>query len=198
MTYFTEAYDAKIIEILNSGGVGLLPTDTIYGLSCLAQSSNAINRIRRLKGLPGAWPFICLISEVRQAVELGVEPDKLSPAAAHWPAPLTAIVKPKTTTPKYLLHQNGTIALRVPSLAPLRELIAAAGPVVSTSANPHGRAPAACVKEAVRYFGENLDFYVDGGVINGRPSTIAKVENKNLKVIRQGAYRFPSVGKKPS
>ena len=41
----------KIVEVLQLGGVAALPTDTIYGLSCLADKANALERISQMKGL---------------------------------------------------------------------------------------------------------------------------------------------------
>jgi L-threonylcarbamoyladenylate synthase len=82
------------------------------------------------------------------------------------------------------------LAVRVPDNFELRNLIKKTGPIVSTSANLRGQEPAKTVKEARKYFGDRLDFYVDAGHLDSQPSTLVKIENNKLKVVRQGAYEI--------
>ena len=78
----------------------------------------------------------------------------------------------------------------MPAVADLQNLIKQVGPLVSTSANAEGERPAQSVEQARKYFGEQLDFYIDVGKVKTQPSTIARVEKSKLKLVRQGAIKI--------
>jgi L-threonylcarbamoyladenylate synthase len=180
----------KIIEALKDGKVGLLPSDTIYGLSCSALNEKAIKRIYKLKGRDYDKPLIILLASANQALLLGLESKDLELAWKHWPAPLTAIVPAGKSTPEFLHRGTKTLAVRVPYSDDLRMIMDDIGPLVSTSANPQGKEPAKTKKRAEKYFGSKLDFYVDIGELNGEPSTIVEIKKGKLKIIRQGAFEL--------
>jgi L-threonylcarbamoyladenylate synthase len=82
------------------------------------------------------------------------------------------------------------LAVRMPDNNDLRRLIDKVGPIVSTSANLQGQVPAKNVEDAQKYFGDKLDFYVDAGKLNGEPSTLVKIENGQIIILRQGSYKI--------
>jgi L-threonylcarbamoyladenylate synthase len=179
--------DAKVVDSLGSGGVGFMPSDTIYGLSGSAASQAAVERIYRLKDRQHQHRFIILISGLAQLGMLGIERATAQPAEKYWPGPLTAVL-PAPQAPACL--HGDTLAVRLPASLELRQLISIIGPLISTSANPTGKTPAATVAEAQAYFGEQLDFYVDAGRLAGLPSTIVRIEGDGLNVLRQGAVKI--------
>lgn len=183
--------DESVTELLKSGGVGLLPADTVYGLSCMALNKDSVGRIYKLKGRDYNLPFIILLSDIEQAAQLNLDPKDLHPAEKFWPAPLTLIV-PGKNSPAFLHRGRESLAVRIPPDAGLRDLIKQTGPIVSTSANPQGQPPAKNVGEAKEYFGSKLDFYVDAGTLEAQPSTIVEVKNDKLIVTRQGSFRLPA------
>ena len=70
----------------------------------------------------------------------------------------------------------------------LSNLVKKTGPIVSTSANPEGLHFATTIDEAEKYFGNKVDFYVDGGKLEALPSTIIAINNnRGVKILRQGA-----------
>jgi L-threonylcarbamoyladenylate synthase len=79
----------------------------------------------------------------------------------------------------------------------LRALLRETGPVIAPSANPQGMKPAGMIAEAKAYFGDTVDFYVDSGRLSGEPSTVVRVEEGNLTVVREGAVKI-SVEKQTS
>lgn len=79
----------------------------------------------------------------------------------------------------------------MPALAWLRTLLHKTGPLVAPSANLEGHPPAWTVREAKRYFDDKVDFYIDAGRLGGRPSTLIKIENGKVIVLRQGAAKIP-------
>lgn len=182
----------EVADLLGQGAVGLLPSDTIYGLSCAALNESAVERIYRLKGRDYDKPMIILLSDIEQARRVGVDLAELEPVRHFWPAPLTVIVKASKQAPAFLHRGSHQLAVRVPDDERLRKLIRQTGPLVSTSANPQGQEPAETLEQAKYYFGDRLDFYIDAGEIKTSPSTLVRIENSKLNVVRQGAYQLPA------
>lgn len=181
MSYRTDSFDDIIVDLLKGGAVGFMPTDTVYGLSCLASEQAAVERIYDLKKRDANKPFIILIPEISHASKLGINPGALKPLSRIWPAPLSVIC-PAGPAPKYLHRGTQSLALRVPADESLRRLLATTGPLVSTSANLSEKPPVNDTDQAEQVFGERLDFYIDKGPLTGKPSTLAKLENGQLKI----------------
>jgi L-threonylcarbamoyladenylate synthase len=191
VAYFTDKIDAKVETLINQGAVGLLPSDTIYGLSASALRKEAVEKIHVLKGRDGNKPLIVLISHIEQMLELGINNEHLGLVKKHWPSQLSVVFQ-SLEIPSWLHLKTNSLAVRMPAHSELRKLIAKTGPIVSTSANLQGHSPAKSVQEARKIFGETLDFYVDVGRLEGSSSTLVKIENGMLKVLRQGAYKIKS------
>jgi L-threonylcarbamoyladenylate synthase len=172
----------EIAQLLRDGSVVLLPTDTIYGLHALASDERAVGRIRELKGREDTKPFIVLASSIEQLRELGVSaaPEVLSALASVWPAPLTAI----------LPRGGSTVAVRIPALDWLRELIERTGPLVSTSANRSGEPAVTTPSRLARDLHDALDAVVDGGERGGEPSAILDLTSDEPRFIREGERSF--------
>ena len=189
MSYITDRFDEHIIELLKTGGVGFMPADTVYGLSCSALDESAVNRIYRIKYRLEGKPFIILVSDIDQLKLLKIDPREVEPIKQYWPGGLTYICSaPKT--PEWLQRGTKTLAVRLPNHKELKQLIKLVGPIVSTSANLYARKPATSMAEAVKYFGDKLDFYVDVGKIDGLPSTIVRLKSGKLEVLRKGAVKI--------
>jgi L-threonylcarbamoyladenylate synthase len=191
VSYFTDTFDAKVVELLKNGAVGLLPTDTIYGLSALALNKEAVERIHALKGRDNNKPLIVLISDLHQLEELGLKVEQAELAKSYWPGPLS-LEFDATDAPDWLHRGGFFFAVRMPDYSELRDLIAKTGPVVSTSANLQGQKPVSSVKEAQETFGDKLDFAVDAGKLEGQSSTLVKPEDGRLVVVRQGVLEIKS------
>ncbi|MBX4188589.1 threonylcarbamoyl-AMP synthase [Candidatus Saccharibacteria bacterium] len=191
MAYVTDSFDDEVVRLLKNGGAGLLPTDTIYGLSARALDADAVEKLRRLKGRDSNKPFIVLMSDVKMLDLLSIPQSQAEIVKEYWPGPLSMIFNaPKA--PDWLRATDGTLAIRLPVYDELRQLIQLTGPLISTSANLQGECPRNSVMEAKLLFGEQLDFYVDVGRLDNPPSTLAVVKDGALVVERQGAVRINS------
>jgi L-threonylcarbamoyladenylate synthase len=189
MSYVTDHFDDKVEWLLKRGVVGFMPSDTIYGLSCRALDQEAVGRIYELKNRDFDKPNIVLIANLDQLDELNVDKRQAELIKQYWPCPLSLIFN-GSNIPDWLGRGTNTLAIRMPAHEGLRSLIAKVGPIVSTSANKQGMEPAKSVAEAVEYFGDALDFYIDAGTINNPPSTLVAIRNGKLVIEREGAIKI--------
>lgn len=185
--HFSSLKDPEIVQLLKSGAVGVIPTDTVYGLVAQASHQKAIERLYTLKHRDSP-PGTMIGASAKDFSELGFSIEQLAHVQHYWPAPLSVVVD-ATSLPPYLKQDRSALPLRVPANAELQQLLQATGPLMTTSANAHGEPTSVTARMAQRYFGDAVDFYVDGGDLSGRPpSTIIGFgESGEIIVYRQGA-----------
>lgn len=171
MQTFTEINDPKIAELLQGGAIGILRTDTLYGIVGRADSEASVSRIYALKERSEHKSPIVLISAISQLFD---KPSGKLQAllTAVWPAKVSVII-PSRLAPLWIRRGNNSAAYRMPDDASLRQLIEQVGPLVAPSANFEGDMPAMTIEQANKYFGDKVDFYVDGGeVTDSTPSQL--------------------------
>jgi L-threonylcarbamoyladenylate synthase len=177
----------EVIEQIHLGQVGVIPTDTLYGLVGTAMVPETVTRIYELKKRDPEKPLIVLISGIEDLEQFGVVvSDALyQQLEHHWPGPVSIILPTIDETFSYLERGSGGIAFRVPNDGELLSLLKETGPLVAPSANPEGLPPATTIEEAKDYFGSDVMFYLDGGKKDGEPSTIISIdEDANEVTIR--------------
>jgi L-threonylcarbamoyladenylate synthase len=191
VAYITDSFDDEVARLLKQGGAGLLPTDTIYGLSCRALDERAVERLHKLKERDSNKPFIVLISDIKMLDLLSISKEQASVIKKYWPGALSLEFQ-TPSAPKWLHRGLYHFAIRMPDYPELRKLIDQVGPIVSTSANLQGEPPFNSVDKARQVFGGKLDFYVDVGELNNPASTLAVIKDGLLVVERQGAVKINS------
>lgn len=173
----------KLINILNNGGVAVIPTDTIYGVVGQALSEDTVEKIYQIKGRRPEKPFIILISDVNQLKDFGVDIKK--DVGKYWPGPNSLIFKTTLAHQlSYLTRGGETLAFRLPDNDDVRGLIKETGPLVAPSANPEGLEPAQDIKKAKEYFGDKVDYYLDVGELIGASSSLYDMSGKTTIKIR--------------
>lgn len=179
----------QLARALRAGQVGVMPTDTIYGLCCMASNQVAVERLYALKSREQK-PGTVIAASVEQLVNLGLKARYLKPVEQYWPNSISIII-PSEPNLRYLDMGKGSLALRVPKDESLRQLLERTGPLLTTSVNHPGEPPASNLAEAKSYFGQRVDFYVDGGDLSGRPaSTIIRIVDDAVEVLREGAVKI--------
>lgn len=179
--------DTHALELLRAGAVGVMPTDTVYGIVARAEDKQAVAKLYKAKHREGK-PGTIIAADIGQLEKLGLDPKILSRVAHLWPNPLS-IVLPAGPELAYLHQGQGSLAIRVTKDPHVRALLEQTGPLITSSANMPGEPPATMLHEAEAYFGNTVDFYVDGGSLAGRaPSTVARITDDNrIEILRQGA-----------
>ena len=171
----------KAVEVLNRGGVAVIPTDTVYGLAARPDFEEAVDRLYTIKGREAKKPIALLASDVEAIGRFGypIEGKARELAEKYWPGALTLVI--------------GAEGFRIPDHDKTRELIAACGGVLRvTSANLSGRRPATDAPQALKDVGLSADYVVDDGVSpGGVPSTVVRVrDDGSIEVLREGAIRL--------
>lgn len=163
--------------VLASGGVAVVPTDTVYGLAAHPGFPSAVERLYAIKGRDRGKPIALLASDAEGAAKF-VGRDAAEVGARHWPGALTIVA-----------HGEG---VRVPAHAWARSLIAKCGGALRvTSANASGHGDAADAKRALEEVGVFADIVVDGGPApGGVASTVARVEGGAVEILREGPVKF--------
>lgn len=184
-------FGVGVSETLLRRGVAVIPTDTVYGLVARAEDEKAVKKVYALKGRDEKKPCIVLIGSLFDLEKFGITLDKKIGhfLSKEWPAPLSVILPCPDETFSYLHRGTKEIAFRMPAVSGLRELISTVGPLVAPSANPQGQESARIIEEAKNYFGDKVDVYVDGGILNGPPSTLVRFEEGKVIVLREGVWR---------
>lgn len=179
----------EIARLLGEGGVVLLPTDTIYGLHANALDPVAVDRVVDIKGRDEK-PFVVLAASIEQIRTLGVTAaeERLAQLDDIWPAPLTVILPLREA----IAASRGatTVAVRIPALDWLRDLVARTGPLVSTSANRSGEPPVTTPDGLARESQQHIDAIVDAGPKTGEPSAILDLTGSEPRFIREGERSF--------
>jgi L-threonylcarbamoyladenylate synthase len=152
---------------LAAGGVIACPTEAVWGLSCEPLNAHACRRIRTLKRRASGKGFILIASDFAQ-VEPFLAPlprAQLKPALASWPGPVTWLLPAASWVPAHLTGARDTLAVRVTAHPVANALCSQyGGPLVSTSANASGRAPARTALQVQRHFGTAIDYLLPGAL----------------------------------
>jgi L-threonylcarbamoyladenylate synthase len=176
----------KEAKILQEGGVGIVPTDTLYGICASALNKLAVERIYRIKGRDESKPFIVLVSSIDDLKRFGIKLSENQKAylASVWPGPVSVILPCALKKLAYLHRGTETLAFRLPKSPKLRKFLSESGPLAAPSANPQGLGPARTIAEARKYFGDQVDFYISGGRKEGKPSKIVSLVTGEPVVLR--------------
>lgn len=180
--------DLRLTALLRQGAIGVLPTDTVYGLVCRAADETAVKRLYQVKSRESK-PGTVIAAGINQLVELGIKTRYLKAVEQFWPNAISIEIPHQIS---YLNQATGRQAFRiVKEPAALVELLKASGPLLTSSANLPKKPPANNIAEAQKYFEDELDFYVDGGDLSDRkPSTLIRIVDDAVEIVRPGAVKI--------
>jgi len=176
---------AKSIE---TGGIVVYPTDTVYGIGCDPYNSDAVNRIYEIKKRDKTKLFP-ILGYSKQILENIVEFNEMANIIAKkfWPGQLTIILPIKDKKLKEDVNNVQTIGVRVPNNQCVLSLLKECKLIIGTSANISGKE---AITDPNKFGGFNQDFdiFLDGGKIQSSgASTIIEIKNDELKIIRKGS-----------
>lgn len=194
----TTASIRRAADILRSGGLVAMPTETVYGLAADAANADAILRLYETKGRPHFNPLIAHVPDTEAAHRIGQLSDtaeKLS--AAFWPGPLTLVLPYAENGSVCDLARAGlnTIAVRCPAHPAARDLLAEFGsPLVAPSANISSRLSPTTAQHVAEQLGSKIDLILDGGPCDrGLESTIIDCTQQRPALLRHGALALEAI-----
>ncbi len=177
----------RAARVVRSGGVIAYPTEAVYGLGCDPADAAAVRRILHIRGR-GARAGLILIADHTERLHGWIAPTATERRrlGSHTGQPVTWVVTAGPRAHRLLTGGRPGIAVRItahPTAAAL--CCAAATPLVSTSANRHGRPPARDALAVRRRLGPQLDFVLGGATLGrARPSEIR--DARSGAVLRRG------------
>lgn len=177
-------------EMIRSGGLVVMPTETVYGLGGNACLDSSAKKIYAAKGRPSDNPLIIHIAEPSDAEKYAYTNETYyALAKAFMPGPLTVVLKKKDIIPFSVTGGLETVAIRCPSNAIAHELIAKSGvPIAAPSANISGRPSPTCAEHVINDLYGKVDMIIDGGECDiGLESTIVSInDDGSLTLLRPG------------
>ncbi|MBO3700185.1 L-threonylcarbamoyladenylate synthase [Roseivirga sp. E12] len=184
-------------EVLESGGLVAIPTETVYGLAGNALDSAVVTNIFNAKKRPSFDPLIVHVSSLDQAKEFVLEVPKEAEALASrfWPGPLTILLKRKSSIPDIVTSGLDTVAIRVPAHGLTHQLLKSLDfPLAAPSANPFGYVSPTTASHVDQQLGHEVDYILDGGPCSvGIESTIVSFESEMPKVLRLGGLSVEDI-----
>ena len=193
---FISAHDvlldpSPVVEVLQVGGMVIMPTDTLYGLMVRCDDERALEQLFRLKGRAIDQKVPILMENPRVYLEKYVE--KIPRQAQQlmdtcWPGPLTLVFKSHKDLPRLLVGPDRTIGVRNAAHPVLQAVLSElALPVTGTSANLSGGHSPFRLDQISSHLLKEVDLVVDGGELPGRKgSTVIDFSGKEMRILRQG------------
>ena len=178
-------------EIIKTGGLVAVPTETVYGLAGNGLDEEAVKQIYEVKGRPQVKPLSLMVpgAEAMDSYCEDVPQGARLLAERFWPGPLTIVLKAKDFIPSIVLAGGDTVGLRCPDHPMTLELLKKAGvPFAAPSADPSGEESPKTAQKVWDYFSGKIEGIIDGGECGiGRESTIISMVQKPYRILRQGA-----------
>jgi L-threonylcarbamoyladenylate synthase len=177
---------ARAASLIRGGAIVGYPTETLYGLAADALSRSAIEALLQVKGRDPAQSLPLLVVDLEMARGLVEEIPPLAQRlmAAHWPGPLTVVLRARSGLPAPLVSDRGGVGLRVSADPVAADLTLRVGrPITATSANRSGQPPAT---SAVLACLDGVALVLDDGVRDRPASTVIELLD-TPRILRRGA-----------
>ncbi|MFM7379447.1 MAG: L-threonylcarbamoyladenylate synthase [Erythrobacter sp.] len=191
---------ARAAQILESGGLVAVPTETVYGLAARADNAEAVARIYAAKGRPDFNPLIVHVRDLAQAEDYAeFSGAARGLAAAHWPGPLTLVVPRRADAglPEAVTAGLPTVALRAPAHPVMRALLEAVSfPLAAPSANRSGFISPTMPQHVLASLDGRIAMVLDAGATPaGVESTIVAVRaDGSIDELRPGPLEIAPIG----
>ena len=180
---------ARAAQVLRNGGIVVMPTDTVYGLTCGITHHDAIRRIYKLKDMDPKKPLSVLVNDMSMVGRYakGVSTPAYRLLKRVLPGPYTFIFQASAEVPKIMLRKRRTIGIRMPdnpiALALLQEM---GEPLLSSSIRDPEHDFVNDPDEIERSLEKDVELVIDGGIQLPLPSTVIDLSGDEPVLIREG------------
>lgn len=181
----------QLIDFLKKGKIGIMPTDTIYGIVGIALNRKTVEKIYKLRKRSFDKPMIILISDISDLTKFDILLSNNQEIFLKkiWPNSVSVVLPAFAKKFKYLHRGKNSLAFRMPKNDKLLQILKSTGPLVAPSANFEGEKNAENIEEAKSYFGDDVSFYLGEGEVKSKPSSIIElIKDGKFKLIREGIF----------
>lgn len=187
----------KIKKILENGGVGVIPTDTVYGLCASALNKDSIKRIYKIKKRDLDKPLVLFVKNKEEIENYAIINEKSKKLIKKFiPGKITLVLKKKDPSFSISIKKFETIGIRIPKDNFVLTLLNSLQfPLATTSANISGRKTPKNIEGIKETFMGVVDFIVDGGELGEEPSTVVEVIDNEVKILREGVIKKEEIFK---
>lgn len=183
----------EINDVLDKDGLIIFPTDTVYGIACNAFSEIAIKKLFLAKNRSFDKPIGVLTDSVDKIdmIVKNISDLERELISKYFPGNLTIIFDKKETVSNLLTANKSTIGVRIPNNEiALQILRNYKYPLATTSVNLASKKEGTEVSDFIDEFKDKVDIIIDGGKTNEIPSTIVRVENDKINILREGSLKI--------
>ncbi len=180
---------ARAAQVLRDGGVVVMPTDTVYGITCGITHHEAIRRIYKLKDMDPKKPLSILVGDMAMVGRYarGVTTPAFRLLKRVLPGPYTFIFEASPEVPKIMLRKRRTIGIRMPDNPIALALLAEMGePLLSTSIRGPEQDFVNNPEELDETLGNDVEMVIDGGILLPVPSTVVDLSGGEPVLLREG------------
>ena len=185
-------YIKMIIECLENDGVIIFPTDTIYAIGCSVNSTKALDRIARIKGVKkekANFSFIFHDLSMLSEFTRPINNDVFKMMKRNLPGAFTFIVEANNNVPKLFKNNKKTIGIRIPNQPIITNIVRELGcPIITTSIIDEDEITGFMTdpEEINEAYKDKVDIIIDGGYGNKEESTIVDCTDNEIVILREG------------
>lgn len=184
------------IAALRDDGVIIYPTDTGYAFGCALSSARGIATLRRLKGFGEKHPkpLTMLVRDLAEVARYGHVGNQVFRVLRRLlPGPYTFVLRATSDVPRAMKNRNHEVGLRVPDHAVCRMLVELLEePLLTGSVSPAEQEPALeDPDDYERLYARDVSVVIDGGAVMPDPSTVLRLVDDEIEVLREGQGALP-------
>ena len=179
----------KIIDVLSKGEIAILPTDTVYGLTGDATSLKAIKLANDIKKREKSQPLLILVSSIDMLKKYtkNISDLELEVINKYWPNKLTVLFEKNDLLSDELTASSPYVGVRMPDNKLLLDIMNKYNkPLLSTSANIHSKDVITKISLLEDEMRDSVSYIYDAGELSTTASTLIKIENGKIKILREG------------
>ncbi|MCM1052787.1 MAG: L-threonylcarbamoyladenylate synthase [Ruminococcus sp.] len=179
----------RIVSEIKEGNLVITPTDTVYGILCDATNITAIKKVYEAKKREFHKPLILLVDSISmlKSYTSNITPLEHDIISKYLPGKLTILLKKNNKVNDIITNNSPLVGIRIPDNKDLLKIIKEVGnPLVSTSANISKKETITNISNIEKELLEYISYIEDGGTITSLPSSIIKIENEKIIVLREG------------
>jgi tRNA threonylcarbamoyl adenosine modification protein (Sua5/YciO/YrdC/YwlC family) len=186
----SEAVVRQAISVLAAGGVIAFPTDTLYGIGCEFGRPSSVDRIQKLREIDGAKrPLTFLLPDIGEVAHYAIVKEAAYRVMNRiFPGPYCAelLASSRVPTP-FTREERRTIGIRVPDSPVCERILWGLGkPMLTATAKSRAGTTLTTAAEILKEYGGELDLILDGGTLQGPPSTVVSLIDDWITVLREG------------